>query len=147
VWSLKDFLCFVQNQCPCLSIAIILQLLVVAMKHLIQSYHLYFPYKLAATNMRTFVKNIQRHWARLQRKFTDEEIDQLSQEFSTFLRAYREEPIFQEVLLCFSSRKHNFSDSWAATHGRFPLVQKFCGGLASTFPNKATVDFDFLVIN
>jgi hypothetical protein len=105
------------------------------------------PYKLAATNMRTFVKNIQRHRARLQRKFTDEEIDQLSQEFSSFLRAYREEPLFQEALRYSNSRKQNFSDSWAVMHGRFPLVQKFCGGLASTFPNTATVESDFSVIN
>ncbi|EEC42950.1 predicted protein [Phaeodactylum tricornutum CCAP 1055/1] len=105
------------------------------------------PYELAASNMRDFVKTIQKHRTRLQRRFSDEEIDQLSREFSIFLRAYREEPLFQDALLHSYNQKSNFSESRAATHGRFPLVQKFCGGLASAFPNTATVESDFSVIN
>jgi hypothetical protein len=30
---------------------------------------------------------------------------------------------------------------------QFPLVQQFCGGLASAFPNTVSVELDFSVIN
>jgi hypothetical protein len=43
--------------------------------------------------------------------------------------------------------KRGLLESWAVAHGRFPLVQKFCGGLASAFPNTAIVESDFSVIN
>jgi hypothetical protein len=37
--------------------------------------------------------------------------------------------------------KRGFLESWAVTHGHFPLVQKFCGGLASAFSNTAPIEF------
>ncbi len=40
----------------------------------------------------------------------------------------------------------DFSDGWKVTGFRFPDLRQFCGDLASTFPNTATVEFDFSII-
>jgi hypothetical protein len=90
---------------------------------------------------------IQKQRARLKHKFSAEEIDLLSQEFNAFLRAYQEEALFKEALLYSFNEKKGFSDSWAVANGWFPLLQKFCGGLASAFPNMASVESDFSIIN
>jgi hypothetical protein len=71
----------------------------------------------------------------------------LSQEFNVFLRAYQEEALFKEALLHSFNEKKGFSDSWAVANGRFPLLQKFCGGLALAFPNTASVESEFSIIN
>ena len=35
---------------------------------------------------------------------------------------------------------------WLPTNNCFPLLQSFCGGLASAFPSTATVESDFSII-
>jgi len=104
------------------------------------------PYELTKCSMRDFVKVIRKHQGRLQCKFSDEEIDGISLQFADFLQANREEPSFRAALLSSNTEKKGFSESWAVAQGRFPLVQSFCGGLASAFPNTATVESDFSVI-
>jgi hypothetical protein len=36
-----------------------------------------------------------------------------------------------------------FEKSWSLVQGRFPVLHEFYGGLASAFPNTATVEVDF----
>jgi hypothetical protein len=105
------------------------------------------PHELAKIDMQWFVKSIQKQQTRLQQKFSDEDIDLLSQQFGAFLRAYREEPLLQQAILRTQNESMGFSESWVVTNGQFPLVQQFCEGLASAFPNTASVESDFLVIN
>ena len=40
----------------------------------------------------------------------------------------------------------SFEKGWAPANGRFHTLRDFCGGLASVFPNTATVEADFSVI-
>ena len=40
----------------------------------------------------------------------------------------------------------DFKLLWLPTNNRFPWLQSFCRGLASAFPNKATVESDFSII-
>jgi hypothetical protein len=69
-----------------------------------------------------------------------------SQQFGTFLRAYWEEPLLQQAILCTQNECKGFSESWVVTTRQFPLVQQFCGGLASALPNTASVELNFSVI-
>ena len=54
--------------------------------------------------------------------------------------------MFQQTVKAGAKSLGGFSDAWACTNNRFPSLQKFCGGLASAFPNTATVESDFSVI-
>ena len=40
-------------------------------------------------------------------------------------------------------RSFEFQDAWKVLLRQFPHLQEFCGGLASIFPNTATVESDF----
>ena len=105
------------------------------------------PRELCQIDMRQFVKLLQLHRERLLPHFGEDKIDDISKEFSELLRAFREEPQFKEsVLNDGANGLLGFPEGWAPTNGRFPLLQEFCGGLASAFPNTATVESDFSII-
>ena len=40
----------------------------------------------------------------------------------------------------------SFQDSWKILNGRFPLVEKFCGGIATVFPGTSQVESDFSLV-
>lgn len=106
------------------------------------------PHELSRIDMRQFVKVLQAHRERVLPYFGSQGMNDISTEFSQFLRAFREEPQFKEAVLS-ALDEHGvagFKDAWEPTSGRFPLLQKFCGGLASAFPNTATVESDISVI-
>jgi hypothetical protein len=39
-----------------------------------------------------------------------------------------------------------FEEGWQQLEGRYQVIQRFCGALATTFPNTASVESDFSVI-
>jgi hypothetical protein len=45
-----------------------------------------------------------------------------------------------------SGKSVGFIDGWSSTNDQFMMLQKFCGGLASAFPNTAAVESDFSII-
>jgi hypothetical protein len=104
------------------------------------------PHELARVDMRQFVKILQTHRVRLKPHFKDAGIELISQQFSKFIRAVREEPQFKDAVEKDVDNLNGFSESWSPTQGRFPLLQEFCGCLASAFPNAATVESDFSII-
>jgi len=63
------------------------------------------------------------------------------------LNAVSKEPRLQTALARHSEQT-NFSDAWKtpSIKDRFPKLMEFCGGLASPFPNMATVESDFSVL-
>jgi hypothetical protein len=40
----------------------------------------------------------------------------------------------------------SFEKRWSLVRGRFPILHGFCGGLASAFPNTATVEADCSIL-
>ena len=40
----------------------------------------------------------------------------------------------------------DFTDAWRAVKGRFKALHRFCGGLASVFPETSQVESDFSVL-
>lgn len=104
------------------------------------------PEELSSIDMRQLVNTVQQHRARLLPVFSQNGIEQICDDFRLFQRAFREEPVFQEAVKARANPLRGFSEAWACTNNRFPNLQKFCGGLASAFPNTATVESDFSVI-
>jgi hypothetical protein len=89
---------------------------------------------------------LQTHRDRLKPCFKGAGIKLVSQLLSKFVRAVREEPQFKDALVNNADVLNGFSDSWASPEGRFSFLQVFCGGLASAFPNTATVESDSSII-
>lgn len=104
------------------------------------------PHELCQIDRRQLVKLLQVHRKRLLPFYGSEGVEGISEDFSEFLHAFREEPQFKEAVLKERSRLLDFNTSWFPTQGRFPSLQQFCGGLASAFPNTATVELDFSLI-
>ena len=72
-------------------------------------------------------------------------IDRIEQEFEEFIVAHRSEEAFKKSLdECDCSM--GFKDVWSYTGGRFPVLQYFCGGLATVFPGTAMAYSDFSIV-
>jgi hypothetical protein len=57
-----------------------------------------------------------------------------------------EEPLFNEVFMKNNGNDVDFVEGWSPTNVTFLMLQESCGGLASAFPNNATVESDFVII-
>jgi hypothetical protein len=104
------------------------------------------PHELCQIGMREFVRHLQDHSVRLLPHFGADGMDDISKEFAEFQRALREDPLLQEAIVNNSVKHVSFVEGWGPTHDRFSMLQTFCGGLASAFPNTATVESDFSAI-
>jgi hypothetical protein len=107
------------------------------------------PHELCCIDMRQFVKLLQNHRERLLPFFGVDGIEDISKEFAEFaefLRAFRDERLLREAVEKNSGKSVGFIDGWSPTNDRFTMLQKCCGGLASAFPNTATVESDFSII-
>ena len=45
-----------------------------------------------------------------------------------------------------SEGQQNFQQAWAPTNGRFRFLEQFYGGIATVFPNTASVEYGFSVL-
>lgn len=75
-----------------------------------------------------------------------EQIDHIETDHRELLQAYRNEPPFKKAVDACSDAKTGFSEAWDLCLGRFRYLRHFVGGLASMFPNTATVESDFSLI-
>jgi hypothetical protein len=103
------------------------------------------PHQLVRLDMRRFVSYVNEHRKRLERRFSAVEINLIGDDLSQLQRAYREESAFKAAVDN-SVRYMDFSRCWEVTTERFSDLRRFCGGLATAFPNTATVESDFSVI-
>jgi hypothetical protein len=104
------------------------------------------PCELCRIDMRQFVKLLQSHRQRLLPFFGADGIEDISKEFAEFLRAFRDERLFKEAVMKSCGNSVSFLEGWSPTNDRFPMLQKFCGGLASAFPITATAKLDFSIM-
>ena len=87
------------------------------------------------------------HRVRLQTAgWTTEQIDQIEEDHRELRRAANSDVRFKELLGGCSDAKTGFMEGWTLCQGRFDKLQLFAGGLASMFPNTATVESDFSII-
>ena len=101
------------------------------------------PHHLVAGDMRTLVGQLDVHHPRLKRCFSNEEIQMIDQDYAEFLRAVRMEPELKAALNSMTNTATSFEDAWSVVGSRFRMLKEFCGGLATVFPNTATVESDF----
>ena len=73
-------------------------------------------------------------------------IDQIEEDHRELRRAVNSEAQFRELLRRCYDAKTGFMEIWALCHGCFDKLQLISGGLASMFPNTATVESDFSTI-
>ncbi|RLN90842.1 hypothetical protein BBJ28_00022934, partial [Nothophytophthora sp. Chile5] len=90
------------------------------------------PHELAQLGGRDFASLLQRHGAQLRAFFSDEELDSVEQEHQALRRAATRGTDLKAVLAqC--TEESSFAETWALTEDRFPLLQAFAGGLASSY--------------
>jgi hypothetical protein len=86
------------------------------------------------------------HLPRLEVLWTAEHIDKIEWDHSSLLVAYQYDPEFRGAIQRCSTAT-SFKDSWSLASGRWRSLMEFCGGFASIFPNTASVEYDFSIIN
>lgn len=67
----------------------------------------------------------------------------IDNDYAEFLRAVRMEPELKAALNAMTNTATSFEDAWSVLGSRFRMLKEFCGGLATVFPNTATVESDF----
>ena len=78
--------------------------------------------------------------------WTTQQIDQIEEDHHKLQRAANSEVWLKELLDWCSDVKTGFMEGWTLCQGCFDKLQLFAGGLASMFPNTATVELDFSII-
>ena len=104
------------------------------------------PYQIMKLEMREFVTIMNQHSVRLNNFFTPSDLEDIDQDFVSLKRAIREEPILKAIVDKCDTHT-SFKDGWAPMQDCFPKLMDFCGGLATAFPNTASVESDFSIIN
>ena len=92
-----------------------------------------------------FCSVVRRHRERLLTTWNPVEIDALEQQCQEMCTTVKADNVLKEYL---SKHTQNtfFQDSWKILNGRFPLVEKFCGGIATVFPGTSQVESDFSLV-
>lgn len=71
----------------------------------------------------------------------------VAQDFAALRRAVQDENLLRIALERNAALAFLFNKFWALTHGRYSYLQGFCGDLALVFPNTATMESDFSIID
>ena len=105
------------------------------------------PHELIKIPGREFTKIISMHINHLRHIWSEELIDKLELQHRQFLIAYQHESSLKSA---FNGCDGNtsFEYGWSIIEGakRFDVLMDFCGGIATIFPNTATVESDFSVL-
>ena len=105
----------------------------------------FIPHQLVNIDMRTFVSYVNGHRERLERTLSAVDINHIADNLTHLQPAYREETVFKAAVNA-SASFMDFPRCWEVTSGQFTDLRRFSGGLATTFPNTATVESDFSVL-
>ncbi|KAG6617741.1 uncharacterized protein IUM83_09666 [Phytophthora cinnamomi] len=96
------------------------------------------PQDLARLSGRDFTALLKQHKGLMHVCFSEEELSNLDREYQAFHRAATRDAEMKKALAqC--HKESPFVQTWALTKGRYPLLQAFAGGLASSY---AVRDFD-----
>ncbi|KAJ8516523.1 hypothetical protein ON010_g18435 [Phytophthora cinnamomi] len=96
--------------------------------------------------MSEFNGQLERHRPRLQLRLDPAGVHKIGQEFAILRRMYRSDEQVRSTLDSIPDTKTTFEVSWTTLGPQLPRLQKYCGDLASAFPNTAIVDSDFYVL-
>ena len=104
------------------------------------------PIRLSQLTMREFSGTFIAYSQRFRNEHDENDEEIVSEQFVQFRSAFRNEPVLRTAIENCDVSKTSFEEGWAVVNGRFPLLMEFSGGLATAFPNTATVESDFSIL-
>ena len=105
------------------------------------------PHSLAAICPAEVTKLIRPQRGRLVKAgWSEAQIDQIEQDHCDLRHASSSEALFKDLLVKCSDLSTSFDKGWGLCQGWFDSLRQFAGGLASMFPNTASVESDFLLV-
>jgi len=104
------------------------------------------PRELVSMKMPAFNTLLERHRPRLEIQLQASDIHQIGREFVELRRMYRVDESVRLAIDSSTATKTTFDDGWSLLGRQLPLLQQFCGDIATAFPNTATVESDFSVL-
>jgi hypothetical protein len=94
---------------------------------------------------RDFCVYLQRHRARLDYTFSNEEMETIERQHKALCDSYHRQPDVRSSIDSFDDIAA-YCDAWIGLRNTFPLLERFVGGLATIFPGTSTVESDFSVV-
>ena len=103
------------------------------------------PHELVKLRGRDMAAIIVVQRERLQETFTAQRIDTIETDHQMLREAYNSDDNLRSAIDACDATT-SFSDGWAIVGPRFPMLREFSGGLATVFPNTASVESDFSLL-
>eukprot|EP00126_Sphaerothecum_destruens_P012239 Sdes_comp20991_c0_seq2m19619 len=104
------------------------------------------PYDLVRVEDSFFFSLLHQQMARLEKSWSMEDISSLDAEFVALKDKYRTDATIKRII-DHNEGKVDFQTAWSSLPGLYPFLRRYCGELATAFPNTATVEADFSVLN
>ena len=90
---------------------------------------------------------VDMHLPQLQHSWNEETIAEIETQHRQLHIAYCEELALKSALDKYEEVSiKSFDTAWAIVDGRFEILRDFCGGIATVFPNTASVESDFSIL-
>jgi len=102
------------------------------------------PHRLVKLRGKEFMNIISQHYTRLEKYWGAAAINKLEKEFHQLLASYHTDSHLKSALSnC--DQYTTFESGWRIVNsgGQYNFLKDFCGGIATVFPNTATVEADF----
>jgi len=106
------------------------------------------PHELVKMSTGEFGKTIvDIHLQQLRHSWTEESIAEIEKKHRQLVIAYRVELVLKSAIDAYASIDiKSFKTAWDIVQGRFEILRDFCGGIATIFPNTASVESDFSIL-
>ena len=102
-----------------------------------------YPAELVKLRTGAFISNVLNIYRqRIEMFWTDADVNLIEEDHKRLLRAYHQEPLLKACIDGHDSGTL-FNDAWDSMPDRFQSLRSFSGGLATAFPNTASVESDF----
>ena len=85
---------------------------------------------------------LRKHLLQLNNSWSQSQIDLLESQHRDLRFEYQQNEIFSKALDSFNYFT-SFEKAWLIVEPKFNVLRDFCGGIATVFPNTATVEADF----
>jgi hypothetical protein len=90
---------------------------------------------------------VDKHLQQLRSSWSENNISEIENQHRLLRMAYQSEPALKAALDDYAECDlATFDGGWAIVAGRFEVLRDFCGGIATVFPNTASVESDFSIL-
>ena len=107
------------------------------------------PHQLVEISTSDFVNMVvDMHLPQLRHSWNEETIMEIENQHRQLRITYCEELALKSALDKYEEVPvKSFDTAWAIVEGRFEILRDFCGGIATVFPNTASVESDFSILS